>query len=498
VPAWITLAIAMAAALAMRLWALRFQALVTVDGTEYIRFAEALARGVPFASIFPPGYPALIALAHVVVPDRVLAAQVVSIACGTLLTVPVWLLARAALGPWWAGVPALAIALHPELARFSAVTMSESAYILLLHAALALVATRRAPFAGLTMGAAFAVRPEALVTAVALAVGAAARALRWKTGWKPLAWGTTGFVILALPCWMYFHATLGEWTLTPKIGALRTTTTDWRVDERRLRTEAREEEPAGALDLLIRNGPAAITQYPANARAHGRSLHELWPVPLLALSLLGLVWRRGIESLPLVTLLLLPLLGLSRQPRFLLAALPALAILATVPLMRARSLGWRATAVALWLAGAIWCGAIWRKPFTIPLDGSFEAHVPAGQWLGSVAEPDAVILDRKPYVSFYSRRTYRVMPDEPYEDLVQYAVSSGARYLVVDQKVSSIFRTQLEPLLYDGAFRDREQRLELVYVGGRVKGYGVGIFRVLRPGETKIGKPPVVEAAYLK
>ena len=33
---------------------------------------------------------------------------------------------------------------------------------------------------------------------------------------------------------------------------------------------------------------------------------------------------------------------------------------------------------------------------------------------------------------------------------------------------------------------------------GEVVGYGVGIFRVLQPGEHKSGQPPIVEAAYLR
>ncbi|HET7225922.1 MAG TPA: hypothetical protein VFK69_09435, partial [Candidatus Eisenbacteria bacterium] len=118
--------LACATALAMRVLALHFQPYVTFDGTEYVRFAEALRRGQPFASVFPPGYPALIALARTLVEDRVGAAVAVSLACGTLLPLPVWWLARRALSSRWAAVPAFVVALHPELARFSAVTMSES------------------------------------------------------------------------------------------------------------------------------------------------------------------------------------------------------------------------------------------------------------------------------------------------------------------------------------------------------------------------------------
>jgi len=63
--------------------------------------------------------------------------------------------------------------------------------------------------------------------------------------------------------------------------------------------------------------------------------------------------------------------------------------------------------------------------------------------------------------------------------------------------VIPLFRRQLEPLLYDEAFRERESRLELAYVGGRVKGYGVGLFRVLQPGESRSGRPPALEARWL-
>jgi hypothetical protein len=133
-----------------------------------------------------------------------------------------------------------------------------------------------------------------------------------------------------------------------------------------------------------------------------------------------------------------------------------------------------------------------------PFDGWLDAHRSAGVWLSGVAEPGAVVMDRKPWVAFYANRGYRVTPNEPYETLVNAAVRDGVRYLVVDQKISEVFRSQLEPLLYDEAFRARERRLELVYVGGRVLGYGVGIFRVLQPGERRSGRPPVVEAAYLR
>src|SRR5574341_775355 len=167
---WLAPAACVAIALAVRAWVLRFQPWVTVDGTEYIRFAEALPRGEPFSSVFPPGYPALIALARLLVFDRVMAAGLVSLTSGALLPWPTWILARRVVGARWALLPALAVALHPGLVLFSTLTMSESAYLLALYGALALAAAERPLPAGLAIGAAFAIRPEALLPAAALAV----------------------------------------------------------------------------------------------------------------------------------------------------------------------------------------------------------------------------------------------------------------------------------------------------------------------------------------
>ena len=487
-------ALGSALALALRLRALHWQPFITVDGTEYVRFAEALRSWRPFTSIFPPGYPLLIAIARSFVPDRVLAAALVSLVCGVLLVWPVWWLGRRALGPRWAAFPVLAVALHPLLAVFSAVTMSESAYFLALYGGLALAGAARGLSSGLALGVAFALRPEALVPAGALAVGGVLRALRGSVRPRTLGLAAAGFLAIAIPCWLWFHATLGEWTLTPKVGALRPVVTDWRRDEPRL---APASAPRGLIETLARNGPEALRQYPSNAVAHGRSLLRLWPLPLLLLSFAGLARRRGLEAVPLLHLVALPLLGLSVQPRFVLGAVPALTILAAVPLATGPR-SWRLAAGALALGGAVWCGAVLAPDLRTPFDGWIDAHRNAGIWLSGVAEPGAAVMDRKPWVAFYANRGYRVTPDEPYETLVSAAVRDRVRYLVVDQRVSEIFRSQLEPLLYDEAFRGREQRLELVYVGGRVSGYGIGIFRVLQPAERKSGQPPIVEAAYLR
>lgn len=475
-------------ALIVRVWALRFEPWVTVDGTEYIRFADALRRGQAFASIFPPGYPALIALVRFVIEDRVLAAAGVSVVCGSLLVLPVWHLAREVAGPRWAVLAAALVALHPSLLEFSTLTMSESAFLLAVYVAVAV-----APLlSGAAAGAAFAIRPEGLLPALALFVRQLALPNPKRLVGASLLLG--GFLIVAIPTWVWFHATLGEWTLTPKISAFRVGGESWQEQEKHF--GAADSSAAYGLDRLTADLPGALARYPANAVAHGRSLLHLWPLPLLVVAILGLIRRRGRESLPLLHLAAIPLLGLSEQPRFVLVAIPALAILATIALARAAPGPQRLSLGGLVLAGAIWCAIALREDLVLPFDGYEEAHKEAGLWLGGASQPGDAVLDRKPYVAFYADRAYRVMPDAPYDSLIAFVQARDIRYLIVDEGVARVFRPQLLPLLYDTAFREGEHRLECVYLGGHHRGYSIGIFRVLRPDERPTGRPPVANIKW--
>ena len=493
--AWLAPTACVAVALAMRLWAHAYQPYVTVDGTEYIRFAESLLHGEAFASIFPPGYPVLIALARLAITDRILAAAAVSLVCGALLPLPVWWLARRTVGERWAVLPSLAVALHPELARISSVTMSEAAGFLALYTGLALLA--RPLLSGLALGAAFAIRPEALLSAAGVAAAHGLRVARRISDPRALAALAAGVLALAAPCWIYFRLTLGEWTVTPKAVALRAAAADWRPAEPRLANP--EPLPPGALGRIGRDGAAALRTYPDQALGYARLLLRLWPWPLLLLALWGMARGPGSEWPALLPLLVLPLLGgLGLQPRLLLGALPALAILAARPLAAHPARAWRAALLLAWVAGAVGCGIANAGEFRMPFDSYQEDQKDAGRWLAARSDVTDPVMDRKPYVAFYANRPYRVMPDEPYDTLVAAAVRTGVRYLVLDEGLVRVFRPQLRPLLFDPAFRAREPRLEMVYVAGRFRGYNVAIFRVLQPGETKRGAPPHFDVRWLR
>ncbi len=487
---WVSLALLTLAALALRWFALRYQPTVTFDGTEYIRYAEALKHGERFASVFAPGYPVLVALASVLHPDRVGAAVAVSMVAGIALPAIVWWLARGLLGERGALLPALVCALHPELARHSAISMSESAYIGMLFFGLAQLAALRAGPAiigGLALGLAYAIRPEGLVAAVALAFAGIRKWASDSSSRRAMLAAAVGSALVVIACVLWYHATLGVWTLTPKTAALHEAARDWRAAEPVVGA-AVPEAPQLTHSLL-----ASLAAWPANAWRHAQALLWSWPWPLLLLSLWGLTQRRGIETAALVYLPLLPFLGLSQQGRFALAAIPALAISASVVLVTESSRWRRAMAVALAVFGVVATTWALGDAFRTPFDGGGLTDKRAGEWLSSVATPGDAVVDRKPFVAFYAKCRHRVLAEGSYDALVDDMVANGARWLVLEDYVVRQMRPQFAPLLDSEEHRARESRLEMVYARADAGGGSLAIFRVLVAGEAKQGRPPVVE-----
>lgn len=394
-PVWAWPALAVLVALVVRVVAWRAQPFITVDGTEYLRYAEAILAGGRIVTIHAPGYPLLIAPVLALLHDRVASGALVSLLCGSLLPWPVWALARRRLGDAAAVLPALAIALHPELARYSAVVMSESAYLLAFFGALALVGVS-APAAGAVMGVAYVIRAEALLATAVLALRGAWRLRRGRTAPRHALLGAAGFLALALPCVAWYHSATGQWTLSPKLVGVGEFATDWRTIEPRL---PRSEAPAPPLSRRLAD---AVRNPTTIALPYAKWLLGLWPVPLLLLSLAGLRSGVGVEAVAFVQIAALAVLSFG-VPRYLLVLLPALAILAALPAARVRG-GLALGAASLAVAGVAMMWAWGAREFFRPYDGHIEAHVDAGRWLGAHSAPGEPVLDRKPYIAFYAER----------------------------------------------------------------------------------------------
>jgi hypothetical protein len=139
-------------------------------------------------------------------------------------------------------------------------------------------------------------------------------------------------------------------------------------------------------------------------------------------------------------------------------------------------------ALAFAMVGGLgWC---WRGPagdsVRRPEDGPTRAYRRAGEWLAVHGRPDALVMDRKPYIPFFAGMRQALMPDDDYDTLVDYAVRTGVDYLVVEEYLTRTIRRQLVPLMTDPDFREREKRLRMLYGHEEGPRTGVAIFEVVR------------------
>jgi len=216
-------------------------------------------------------------------------------------------------------------------------------------------------------------------------------------------------------------------------------------------------------------------------------LLECWPWPLLALSVVGLLPRPGPVAAPLLQLLVLPALAVGPDLRFALLFLPSLAVLAANGAARLAARVPRAPRLAaamasgIALAGCVWA---WGGPAARPAlhfdDGPMAQMRQAGDWLRANGRPGATVMDRKAYVPFYAHMRHVQLPDDDYDTILEYARTSGADYLVLEEFVVETMRPQLRPLLADAGFRARERRLRPVFHVRDGPYTGVAVMEVVR------------------
>jgi len=158
--------------------AVLFAGEMDAEGVEYTRIAQDLIAGKGYVGIatpgtqlfFPPLFPFLIAGVTWTVGNAEVAARIVSILFGTLLVLPVYLIARRMFGERTALAAATLTALHPYLIMFSVSVFCDLTFLTLLlagtysamHAASNPTA-RALASSGALYGLSYLVRPEAYI-----------------------------------------------------------------------------------------------------------------------------------------------------------------------------------------------------------------------------------------------------------------------------------------------------------------------------------------------
>ena len=473
----LSLALPLAAAALLRLALAAGNSGLTMDSPLYVRMAEDLLAGHRGPSPAHHGYPALVALASLVLPGRELPGRAVSVLASLVVVALTWWIARRRVGDGLAWAPATLVALQPLLAVYGGAVMTEAAFLSLALGGVALLEARRARAGGALLGAAWWVRPEAGVLAPLAVLLAPLRARE-----RLLALALAACV--ALPYSLVLRVEQGHWSLSPKSVLVRAPFVDVRSAEWRLADSTAFADTTALATRLARDGGAIVRAYPSRLLSQLRAVLEAWGAPLVLLSLAGLATAagRGAWLAFLVLPFAYPLLSAPADLRFAQLLLPALALSAGGALARARDLGrpWLATAAALALAGLAlaWAGAAGRRALHFD-DGPIAAMRGAGAWLAAHSAPDAVIMDRKSYVPFFAHRTHVQLPDETLDVVLRYARDSGAAYIVVEEYVVGSLRPQLAPLL-DAASLANEPRVRLVYAARPDPGDGVAVLEVVR------------------
>lgn len=456
--AWMVAAL-VGLALLLRLWLLRSVPVIETDGVQYVAIARRLQQsGSPFDPLFHPLYPLCIATLQLLVGDYELAGRLVSALFGTALLLPAVILARALLGPSAAILSGILMVIHPGLVQSSTAVLSEATYTFWI--VLGVWAGRRgliAPqpgflgAAGLCFGLAYLARPEGVIYLVGLVVltawvGARSHRLRELSPWGVAA--LAGFLIPAAPYLLYLRGTLGYWTLSGKV-------------LHNLAQDTGAAAGAGQTDLgfLLRHAGSTAQRVLENAY-----LFEKYALPDLFPGLLVLAFLPGLLACPRR-----PGWG-ARQGLLLAAALPPFATLAfhvesrvffpslpfLLPLSAAGVLAaarWiapegRAGRWAVGLAAVLVAALI---PYTVrPLlrpDAGAALYRQAARWVAASQPPDVIIMDRKPFIAFYSNRRFAILPRVFPGGLASAARREGARLVVLDSRVFSD-RPELFPLLY--------------------------------------------------
>jgi 4-amino-4-deoxy-L-arabinose transferase-like glycosyltransferase len=446
----VILALAVAAlALAIRVLVAEYQPVIQPDGVVYLAVAKQFqATGSPFDPLFHPLYPICIALAQPLVGDWEMSGRLVSAVFGALVILPAFALARGIVGRQAALLAAVFTAVHPRLVQNSASVLCESTYTFLLVSGV--LAARRGlvggprtlvPFAGLCLGLAYLVRPEGALYLVGLVLVALFMIVtgRDRAG-AILPWTGAAVVVFAAvvaPYVWYLAEVWGHVTLTGKI-------------DHNLALATGVAAAPSPLPMRILENLLLFQKY---------AVPDLLPWILLLLVLPGALARGrttgwiGRDGL-LVAAALPPFASLAFhvEPRVFLPILPfilpfaAVGMLwAAVTLTDARR-GWR-WSVAMALAVALVLVPWTFQPILRP-DAGAALYRQAARWVAETQPRDAVLLDRKPLIAFYSERRWVPLPRVGPDELLAAARHAGARLVVLDSREFLFDRPGLVPLLW--------------------------------------------------
>jgi 4-amino-4-deoxy-L-arabinose transferase-like glycosyltransferase len=221
--AWFAGALTVAAS--VRLYLLWQYYCISSDGVVYIRAAQDFHAGnflAGLGSVYPPGYPMLIAGIYPWVGDWERSGQLLSLFFGVLLLFPLYRIFAETFNPITALVACFLAAISPYLALYSVHVRSESTYIFFSICALYLFLTAiekrhkgRFLLGGVSAGWAYLIRPEGIgfliiVPAIAIMLCHTLRTKITSELIPSVGLVICGFLLCALPYIVYLSIDTGQ------------------------------------------------------------------------------------------------------------------------------------------------------------------------------------------------------------------------------------------------------------------------------------------------
>lgn len=493
---WLALGLLVALGALVRLISAAAPRVVWGDEPFYLWIGQSVWAGAGYnvmgysAAHFPPLFPLLAGGLARLTGSLINASNLLFVASGALLVVPLYALARAIYARSAAWMVGLTAALYPALTHgvLAWGTLTEPLYLLWVGSAIyflfraldeQLARRRDCALLGLALGLAYLTRTEALVFAVAafvlLFVGRLWRRDRLSPALVQVALAALVFFLVAAPYLWQLRASTGRWSLTGSAGMAFVSMEGLAAND-----PAAFDRATWGID------PASGEVYLFAPSSEGESLSaSLLADPLATLRRL----RRGLAdanallfSVKLVPWFLaaLAFLGLFGRPwglrrtRGELALLASLAAPASYVLFFVQErylaglllpaivwIGAGAWLLGLWLAGT-WTALAGRPPAVVtqrvlaaapaaalaalllvlgPRVGSVmqrthsfqPGHLAAAAELRRLDAPaDAVLLSRYPAIALHAGLRWAATPAEDWPTVLAYAQQRGARYLAID------------------------------------------------------------------
>lgn len=445
------------------------------DQAHYITSGINLVSGQGFTNPagepetwFPPLFPLLIGLTHLVVGDGLLAAKLLSLCASVVWVLAVHRLGRRIAGDA-AGLAAAAILVAlPVRAMFSVLSMSQALFGALLWSAVAAYVAdlkderrRTAPLVGLLLGLAALTRPEGLLVAALVVADRAARS--WpdvpRRAWRRAATMAAVAAIVVLPYSVYLYRTTGVLAVTGKsainlaVGRAHTAGVPlYRVDPESL-----------AVEMIVRpGGLREVVRYARNLREEVRLLAGQLDYVWLWWAGLGawlLMLRRGNGAATVVwavaPLVVMPAYVMAGP--FVVPYLPAFALAAGAGIVHAWQVAVRRApggpsplaAGVIVVASLAWAAAGAAQDLRSFLDPGREAVAEklAGEWLSERARPEDAVAAIGGTVAYHSGLLARRLTSDPLPLVAAYLRAQNIKYLALSDRDASSLHPSVLGLL---------------------------------------------------